>query len=131
MKTEYKPGGATVPLMITWDPSIKDAGDVVGFIADRPYRVASIVSRIAVAGTDAGAVTAVVRKAGSGTAIGLGTALHTGTIDLKGTANANATATLSGTASDLDIPTGTAIGLDLTGDMASARGVVAIQLVAV
>jgi hypothetical protein len=100
--------------------------DKVSFVAPRRYIVKSIVGRPTVAGTDAGAVTAVIKKAASGTAITAGTALHSGTYDLKGTANT--IQTLSVTAADNEIPAGTAIGIDFTGTLTSATGVVTVLL---
>lgn len=102
--------------------------DKVSFVAPRGYRVKSIVGRVEVAGTDAGAVTAVIKKVASGTAIASGTALHSGTFNLKGTAATNQTLTLSTTSSDLDIPAGTAIGVDFTGVLTLATGVFTIAL---
>lgn len=102
--------------------------DKTSFVASRRYVVKAIIGRVEVAGTDAGAVTAVIKKAASGTAIASGTALHSGTFNLKGTAATNQTLTLSTTASDLEIPAGTAIGIDFTGTLTSATGVVTVML---
>lgn len=102
--------------------------DKVVFTAPRGYRVKSIVGRVEVAGNDAGAVTAVIKKAASGTAIASGTALHSGTFNLKGTAATNQTLTLSATSSDLDIPAGTSIGVDFTGVLTLATGVFTVAL---
>lgn len=98
------------------------------FVASRKYRVRSIIVRPLVVGSDAGAVTATVNKAPSGTAIASGTALHSSSADLKGTINTNQTLTLSGTASVLEIAAGDAIGMDCTGTMTAARGVVTVTL---
>lgn len=102
--------------------------DGVAFVAPRRCIVQSIICRPEVAGTDGSAVTAVIKKAASGTAIASGTALHSGTFNLKGTAATNQTLTLSTTASDLDIAAGTAIGIDFTGTLTSASGVVTVAL---
>ena len=102
--------------------------DGVAFVAPRRCIVQSIVGRPEVAGTDGSAVTAVIKRAASGTAIASGTALHSSTFNLKGTAATNQTLTLSTTASDLDIAAGTAIGIDFTGTLTSASGVVTIAL---
>lgn len=117
--------GAVVEASYSWDPN---SADDTFFVAIRRYRVIGITARIEVTGTDAGAVTAAIKKAASGTDIASGTALHTGTIDLKGTVNTNQTLTLSATSSDLDIAAGTSIGIDLTGTMTAARGVVTVLL---
>lgn len=102
--------------------------DKVSFVATRRYIVKGITGRPTVAGTDGSAVTAVIAKAASGTAITSGTALHSGTFNLKGTANTIQALTLSTTSSDLEIPAGTAIGIDFTGTLTSATGVVTVTL---
>ena len=102
--------------------------DKVSFVATRPYIVAAITGRPTVAGTDGGAVTAVIKSAASGTAITSGTALHSSTYNLKGTANTVQALTMSTTASELLIPAGTAIGIDFTGTLTSATGVVTVAL---
>lgn len=117
--------GGFLHVNFNWTASTVDTSF---FVADRPYRVKSIVARVDVAGTDAGAVTAVIKKAASGTAIASGTALHSGTANLKGTANTNQSLTLSTTSTDLDIAKGTAIGFDLTGVMTAAIGSVTVLL---
>jgi hypothetical protein len=114
-----------VAVTYRWTPS--DTNDAF-FVALRNYRVVGITARVEVAGTDAGAVTAVVNKAASGTAVSAGTTLHTGTINLKGTAATNQALTLSATSATLDIPAGTAIGFAPTGTMTNARGSVTVLL---
>lgn len=100
--------------------------DKTAFVAPRRYIVKSIIGRPTVAGTDGGAVTAVIKKAADATAITSGTALHSSTYNLKGTANTNQT--LSVVAADNEIPAGTAIGIDFTGTLTSATGVVTVLL---
>jgi hypothetical protein len=117
--------GGFIPVSIEY---LAASVDKVAFVADRQYRVKGIRGRVEVAGTDGGAVTAVIKKAASGTAITSGTALHSSTFNLKGTAATNQTLTLSTTSSDLDIPAGTAIGIDFTGTLTSATGVVTVFL---
>lgn len=102
--------------------------DMTIFVASRDFVVRAVSMRIDAAGTDAGAVTAVVKKAASGTAISAGTALHSGTLNLKGTVNTNQVATLSTTADDLYIPAGTAIGIDFTGVLTAAVGLFTVTL---
>lgn len=102
--------------------------DKVSFVANRAYIVKGIRGRVEAAGTDVSAVTAAIKKAASGTAIASGTALHSSTMNLKGTAATNQTLTLSTTASDLLIAAGTAIGIDFTGTLTSATGVVTVSL---
>lgn len=102
--------------------------DKVSFTATRPYRVKAITSRVEVAGTDAGAVTAIIKKAPSATAITAGTPLHSGTINLKGAAATNQALTLSVTDADLNIATGDSIGIDFTGVLTTAAGVATVTL---
>lgn len=127
MDFEGKDGGNPGVIVIhdRWEPS---SADFTLFVANRQYRIRSITARVEVAGTDGGAVTAAIKKAASGTAIASGTALHSGTINLKGTAATNQTLTLSTTSTDLDIPAGTAIGIDFTGTLTTAVGCVTIAL---
>jgi hypothetical protein len=74
-------------------------------------------------GTDGGAVTAVIRKVPSGTAIGSGTVLHSGSINLKGTADTLQTLALSSNPDDLVLAVGDSLALDVTGVLTSATGV--------
>lgn len=102
--------------------------DKTFFVAFRDYRIKAITARVTVAGTDAGAVSAVIAKVPSGTAIGSGTTLHSGTINLKGTADTNQTLTLSTTDSDLDLDDGQALAINFTGTLTAATGVVCVAL---
>lgn len=88
--------------------------------------IKSIIGRVEVLGTDGGAVTAVIRKAPSGTAHTSGTVVHTGTYNLKGTINTNQTLTLSTTLSDLQVSAGDCIGIDFTGVLTAAVGVITV-----
>jgi hypothetical protein len=119
-------GVGFLPQTITYSPTSNATN--IALVADRAYRVKSIVGRVQAAGTDGGAVTATIRKAASGTAIASGTALHSGTFNLKGTASTNQTLTLSTTAGDLDIAAGDTIGVILTGTLTSATGGITIAL---
>lgn len=114
-----------IPVNIEYNAS---SIDKVSFVATRSYVVKSITGRPTVAGNDASAVTATLKKAASGTAITSGTALHSGTYNLKGTADTVQNLTLSTTASDLLIPAGTAIGVDFTGTLTLAVGVITVML---
>lgn len=117
--------GAFVFCDFQWNPNSLDSSF---YVAPRRMIVKGIYARVDAAGTDAGAVTAAIKRAASGTAISAGTALHSGTINLKGTANTNQAITLSTTAADLDIPAGTAIGIDFTGVMTAATGSVTVAM---
>jgi hypothetical protein len=114
-----------IPVNIEYNAS---SVDKVSFVATRAYYVKSITGRPTVAGTDGSAVTAAIKKAASATAITAGTALHSGSFNLKGTADTVQNLTLSTTASDLLIPAGTCIGIDFTGTLTSATGVVTVML---
>lgn len=117
--------GGFIPVTFNY---IASSVDSVFFVANRAMVVKGIIGYPVVAGTDAGAVTAVVKKAASGTAITSGTALHSSTYNLKGTAATNQTLTLSTTAGDLLIPAGTCIGVDFTGTLTSAVGCITVLL---
>lgn len=98
------------------------------FVAPRAMVVQAINARVEVAGTDASAVTAVIRKVPSGTAITSGTALHSGSINLKGTAATNQTLTLSATATTVALAAGDALAIDFTGTLTAATGTVTVGM---
>lgn len=102
--------------------------DRVAFVATRAYVVQGISGCPTVAGTDGSAVTASIVKASGTTAITSGTALHSGTYNLKGTANTVQNLTLSTTSGVTSIAAGDRIGIDFTGTLTSAVGVVAVCL---
>jgi hypothetical protein len=104
------------------------SADKAFFVAGRAYKVLGIRARVDVAGTDAGAVTAVVRKVPSGTAVASGVALHTGTVNLKGSANTVQQMTLSATEADLLVAAGDSLGADFTGVLTAATGAVTVLL---
>lgn len=111
-----------------------DAAAIDGafFIAPRAMKVEGISLRPSVVGSDGGAVTAIVRKAPSGTAPASGTSLHaSGSFDLKGTVNTDQAGVLSGTAATLLLAAGDALCLDVTGTTTAARGCVTVALVPV
>lgn len=114
-------GGGFITASAEWTAS---SVDKVFFVAARPLRVVSIIARPETAGTDASAVTATIKKAASATAITSGTALHSGTVDLKGTAATNQTLTLTDSA--VEVAAGSAIGIDFSGTLTAAAGVVTV-----
>lgn len=118
-------GGGFVAVNIEYNAS---SVDKVAFVATRDYRVKAITGRPTVAGTDGSAVTAVIKKAASGTAITSGTALHASTFNLKGTADTVQSLTITATGDTDLIPAGTCIGIDFTGTLTSATGVVTVTL---
>jgi hypothetical protein len=117
--------GQFITKSVAWTATSVDS---IIFVAPRAMVVQSIVARVETAGTDASAVTAVIRKAASGTALTAGTALHSSSVNLKGTAATNQALTLSTTASTLALAAGDAVGIDFTGTLTSAVGVVTIGL---
>lgn len=102
--------------------------DAAFFVANRSVRVNTVQVRATVAGTDAGAATAIVRKVPSGTAIASGTALHSGTANLKGTADTNQSLTISTTATDMVLAAGDALAVDFTGVLTAATGVISVGM---
>lgn len=96
------------------------------FVAPVAIRVVAVNLRPLVVGSDGGSVVATVKKTASGTAIASGTDLLSATLDLKATINTNAAGSLTATAADLDVAAGTAIGIDTTGTMTAARGVITV-----
>jgi hypothetical protein len=96
------------------------------WIAPRAIRVRAITCRPLVVGSDGGAVTAVVKKAPSGTASASGTSLHaSGTFDLKGTIDTNQSADVVTTDARL-LAAGDALCLDVTGTTTAARGIIVV-----
>jgi hypothetical protein len=122
--TDYDEG----PIIFVSSEYTASSVDKVFFVAPRRCIVKGITWRVTAAGTDGSAVTAEIKSAASGTAITSGTVLHSGTANLKGTANTNQALTLSTTAANLDIAAGTAIGIDFTGTLTTATGVVTVAL---
>jgi hypothetical protein len=119
-------GSGCIPVSFVYGEAV--AIDAAFFVAARAYTVKAITVRPLVVGSDGSAVTAQIRKAPSGTAMASGTVLHASTADLKGTINTNQALTLSTTASDVAIASGDAIGIDVTGVLTAARGVVTVLL---
>jgi hypothetical protein len=102
--------------------------DKTCFVATRAYVVQAISGSPTVAGSDAGAVTAAIKKASGTTAIASGTALHSGTMNLKGTADTVQSLSLSTTSGVTSIAAGDRIGVDFTGVMTAAVGTITVCL---
>ena len=119
-------GTALSGFQITANPYMATSVDMVMFTASRACVVTGIIGRVDTAGTDAGAVTAQVRKVSSGTALTAGTVLHTGTYNLKGTANANQVLALSTTDGALRLAAGDSIAIDFTGVLTAAAGCISV-----
>jgi hypothetical protein len=102
--------------------------DNVIFIASHPMEVTEIKCMPTVAGTDASAVTAEIKKASGTTATGSGTAVATATFNLKSTIYTVQTATLSATKSVRELASGDRLGIDFTGTLTSAEGFIQVRL---
>jgi len=102
--------------------------DAVQFVAARNYRVKAIVCRPLVGDTGGLAVTVMVKKAASGTAIDAvgAVALLSAAFDLEGADDTNQDGALT---TATDIAAGTAIGLVFTGAMTDAAGAITVTLV--
>lgn len=95
------------------------------FIAQRDYYLISVTERHEVAGSDAGAVTMMLKKVPSGTAPGSGTDMLSAGFNLKATADTNQEGTLVTTAGGLTIPRGYSLSFLLTGTPTAVQGVTA------
>lgn len=125
LQGEDRDSGGFISINIEYNAS---AIDKVCFVATRKYVVQAISGAPTVAGSDGSAVTAVIAKASGTTAITAGTALHTGTYNLKGTANTVQSLTMSTTSGVTSIAAGDRIGIDFTGTLTAAVGVVTVVL---
>lgn len=103
----------------------------VFFVAPAACKVLAISEVHSTAGSDAGAVTAVVTH-DSGTAVpGAGTSLHqSGSFNLKGTANTVQNATLSTTAATITLSAGDRLAVKLTGTPTAVAGAVVTAQIA-
>lgn len=118
--------GEFIPVVVEY---IATSVDKVSALMTRPMRVKGIRGRVTVAGTDAGAVNATIRKVPSGTTIASGTALHIGTFDLKGTANTNQILTLASPTGGIpDLEVGDSIAADFAGVLTAATGAITVWL---
>jgi len=97
--------------------------DGLFFIADAAYQVTAVIERHAVIGSDAGAVTLMVKKVPSGTAKAAGTDVLASGINLKAAADTNQAGTLHGTAGNLNLAIGDALGVVPTGTLTAVDGV--------
>lgn len=125
--------GVTNPVMVTIPgASAATAANYTApfFIAHRTYLVVEVRERHETAGSDAGAVTVMLKKVPSGTAPASGTDLLTAGISLKATANTNqnsigtgATITLVTSNSTRRLVKGDALSLVTTGTLTAVAGV--------
>lgn len=106
-----------------------NAVDTWLFVADGPMEVISAVCVPTVAGTDGGTVTAELVKASGTTAVASGTSLHaSGTFNLKGTANTLQSASLSTTKSTRELAANDRVGVNFTGTLTSAVGIIQVRI---
>jgi hypothetical protein len=102
--------------------------DGLGGIAYEAMELVSAVARQGTAGSDAGAVTLMVKKVPSGTAKASGTDMLAAGLDLKATADTNQSGTLSATLANRRLAAGDAFGLVPTGTL-TAVDAVSVSLV--
>lgn len=97
--------------------------DGLFFIADAPYEIVEVIERHAVAGSDTGSVTLMVKKVPSGTAKASGVDVLATGLDLKATANTNQRGTLHSTVANRRLDAGDALGVVPTGTLTGVDGV--------
>lgn len=117
--------GGFIPINIPYNASSIDSSN---FIATRRYRVVAVSGCPTVAGSDGGAVTAAVMKTSGTTAIASGTAVHGSTINLKGTAETVQNMTITTDADANMLEAGDRLGVNFTGTMTAAVGVITAVL---
>jgi hypothetical protein len=93
------------------------------FIAPYPIEIVSVKERHTVLGTDGGAVTVMLKKVPSGTAVASGTDTLAAGISLKATINTNQSPALHATAANYRLAAGDSLGLVTTGTLTSVAGV--------
>lgn len=98
------------------------------FVAARACVVQAITANVDTVGSDGSAVTAVIRKVPSGTALASGTALHSGSINLKGTALTNQALTVSTVSGITTLAAGDRLAIDFTGTLTAAAGIVTVAM---
>lgn len=118
--------GADLSISVTANvPAGAAAADYDGrvFIADRAYQVVAVREQHQTAGSDAGAVTLMVKKVPSGTAKASGTDVLSAGINLKATADTTQSGTLHGTTANLQLAAGDSLALVTTGVLTAVDGV--------
>lgn len=99
------------------------------FVSPDALTVVEVNATPTVAGSDGGAVTAMIENVTSTTAIGSGSDVLAATFDLKATANTNIVPALNGTAANLNLVSGSSLALDFTGTLTAATGAGTVKLV--
>lgn len=118
--------GVTLPVMVRIKGSdAATAGNYTApfFIANRSYEVIEVRERHETAGSDAGAVTVMLKKVPSGTAPGSGTNMLTAGINLKATADTNQSGSITATVANRRLARGDAMSLVTTGVLTAVAGV--------
>ncbi len=118
--------GVTKPVMFRlYDTTAATAANWTApfFIADRPYYLISITERHETAGSNGGAVTAMLKNVPSGTAPASGTDMLSAGLNLKSTANTNQSGTVSTVAGARTIDTGESLSMITTGTLTDLAGV--------
>ena len=98
------------------------------FIAPVACKVRKVDLTVTATGTDGSAVTVMVQKVPSGTAIGGGSDVLSATLNLKGTANTIQAGTLHATAGNSALAAGDCLAVDFVGTLTSATGVLTVTL---
>lgn len=118
-------GGRIVPsyFYVHWRQNAGETPATATFwAAPEACKLAGVVERHHVAGTNGSAVTISAAKDPSGTAPGGGTGLLTAAIDLKATVDTNQAGALSATPADLTFAAGDGLSVVLTGTMTAVAG---------
>jgi hypothetical protein len=125
-------GGVVVPLLVhkefilpgTMPATAANWGEPFFMPYDGTWELVAVIERHKTAGNDAGAVTVMLKKVASGTALSSGTDMLASGIDMKAVAATNQSGTLSATAANLQVTgPGTAVGFVLTGTPTTLAGV--------
>ena len=117
------------PIVLTFsagpNAALLTAPDVSLWVADADCEVLSVTERHETLGTDAGAVTADVRKVGAGVAASGGSSLLASTFNLKAAINTlQSRSKAAGTlATDRTVSAGQCIAIDFGGTMTAVTGV--------
>lgn len=127
-----RPDGSTsgIPHDVVVNYNYDIAGSIVDswvFIADADYELVGARLIPTVVGTG-GAATADVKKASGTTALTSGTTMLTAGMDCVGVVNTQVTATLSATTANRRLASGDRIGIDFTGTLTSAVGLIQLNL---
>lgn len=134
-KFTRRPDGTTgsIPHDVTVNFNYDILSDIVDtwvFVADTDYEITRIVVIPTVAGTNGGAVTADIMKASGTTAVASGATVLSAadSFDLKATINTLIIGTLTTVQADRRLTTNDRLGVNFTGTMTAAVGLIQINL---